>query len=108
MEINWNKRNFHRNCCSLTADCMLLNGRSELESIKVMNYSEDGIGLISNNPLKIGSQQVIIVHGMSNEDNFHESLSIRMVSVAEVIWIQKISRDKSEVFNIGVKYIFIP
>ena len=87
---------------------MLLNGRSELNPIKVTNYSEGGIGLVSNNLLAIGSQQVIIVHGMSNEDNFHENLSIRMVSVAEVIWIQKISKDKSEVFNTGVKYSFIP
>ena len=79
-----------------------------LNPINVVNYSEGGIGLVSYNLLKIGSQQVIIVHGMANEDNFHKSLSIRMVSVAEVIWIQKISRDKSEVFNIGVKYSFIP
>ena len=108
MEVNWNNRIFKRNICSLTADCMLLNGRSDLNPIKVVNYSEGGIGLISNKLLKIGSQQVIVVNGKCNEDNFHECLSIRMVSVAEVIWVQKIFGNKSTAFNTGVKYSFIP
>ena len=87
---------------------MLLNGRSELNRIRVVNYSDGGIGLISNKLLKIGSQQVIVVNGKCNKDYFHESLSIRMVSVAEVIWVQKISENKSTAFNTGVKYSFIP
>ena len=106
--MNTSKRLSSRTPCTLQADCIKLTGRGAVDLIKVINFSKEGMGLISNKALDIGSYQII--HVLENQSIKDPDVrgSIRTVGVVEVRWIKEIEDKKFSEFRTGVKYLFNP
>lgn len=110
MTVNDNSptRLIQRTLCELTADCIKLSGAGALDLIRVINYSREGMGLISRTAMEIGSYLIIRMHNLSSIKDHNQCGDIRTVGVTEVRWIKKHVGDTDSQFITGVKYLFVP
>ena len=97
-----------RTPCTLRADCMKLSRRGMVDLIKIINYSEKGMGLISKKNLEIGSNLIIQVHDKPLIKDQLARRIIRTVGVVQVRWMSAIGKKNGSEFRAGVKYLFYP
>ena len=102
------KRVNERTPCKFKAECIRLTGTGTNDLIKVINFSKEGMGLISKKAMEIGSYQIIRVLNSSLESDPGARLDIRTLGVVEIRWIKGIENNRGAEYRTGVKYLFNP
>jgi hypothetical protein len=106
--MNTTKRVNNRTPCTLRAECVRLTGTGTNDLIKVINFSKEGMCLVSNKAMEIGSYKIIRLLDTSLKNNPEARRNIRTVGVVEIRWIKGIEDNNGSEYRTGVKFLFNP
>ncbi len=94
-----------RNACELKAECLKLTGRSDVFWAKSVNYSQDGLGLVSRKAVKPGTNLILRMLKLPSLKVRKCDECVRATSMVEVRWVKEIMDTDGLSYEIGVRYV---
>jgi hypothetical protein len=100
----WEKRVCDRFGCH---GKVILSGINRDERIAgvIVNFSRNGLCILSERPAKVGSGIIVRLAGQTEIDPAAEVDKPRSVAVAEVKCCQRIEKDYAVTYRLGLKYL---
>jgi hypothetical protein len=92
--------------CELRLECIKISGRSDVFVARSINYSRNGLGLVSRNPVKTGTHLIVRVLDFPRAETPANKKWIRAAGMAEVRWIEEIRDPAERYYVMGVRYLF--
>ncbi len=97
----------HRRCTpyEINTECLKLSGRSDVFSARSINYSHDGIVLVSKRALKPGTLLVVRVLNFPSAQVLSGDTSIRSTGLAEVRWVEEVMDADGLSYAMSLRYV---
>ncbi len=98
-------RQRRRTPCELNTECLKLSGRSDVFSARSINYSQDGIVLVSKRAVKPGTFLVVRVLNFPSAQVLSGDTSIRSTGLAEVCWVEEVMDADGLSYAMSLRYV---
>jgi hypothetical protein len=95
-----------RTPCVLAVECIKISGRKDVFSAKTVNYSREGLGLVSRKPVKTGTNLIVRLLDFPTPQTRADDERIRALGMAEVRWTKEVLDAEGLAYAMGVRYVY--
>jgi hypothetical protein len=94
-----------RTTCELKAEFIKFSSRKNVFGAKSINFSQNGLGLVSRTAVKAGSHLIVRMLEFPSPEMRTDKAWIRATGIAEVRWINEVVDDDGLSYTMGVRYV---
>jgi hypothetical protein len=90
----------------LNAECIKLSGRSDVFNARSVNFSRNGLILVSRKAVKPGTNLIVRIKDLPLSQTGRNIEGYRTTGLAEVQWVEEIIDSDGLAYALGVSYIY--
>ncbi len=90
----------------LNAECIKLSGRSDVFNARSVNFSRNGLILVSRKSVKPGTNLIVRIKDVPHSQTGMNFEGFRTAGLAEVLWVEEIIDADGLAYALGVRYIY--
>jgi hypothetical protein len=94
-----------RTTIDLRAECIKVAGRRDVFVVRLIDYTDNELVLLSQKPVGPGTNLVLRLIDLPSFDVQADGVCLRMHGLTEVCWEQEITEEYEVVYEMGVRYV---